>query len=155
MELAELISPELVFPGLPGGDVTGVLRSFAEALAAAHAVRDGDDLFHRLAERETLGSTAIGNGVALPHCKLPGLRTVRVGLGLLAEAVDFHAADGRPVRVLFGVVSPEDMPAAHLKALAAISRWVRQDGHVAQLLALRDPLAIHRYLESGEVPAAR
>ena len=85
-------------------------------------------------EREELGSTGIGSGVAIPHCKVERLEEVIVAIGILDEAIEFGASDGLPVRLLFLVLSPESSPAAHLKSLAAISRWVQADSHVERIL---------------------
>ena len=96
-----------------------------------------------------LGSTAIGSGVAIPHCKMENLRRVEVAIGLSREGVEFESEDGRPVQLFFLVVSPTDSPAAHLRALAAISKWVKADRHVERLLALEEPEEIWQLLKEG------
>ena len=144
--LGPLIRPQLIFADLPAADRAGVLRAFADRVAAEGLVRSGPDLFQKLWEREQLGSTGIGAGLAIPHCKLPGLAQGIVAVGLVPEGVDFGAADGRPVRVLFLVISPSGAPAEHLQILAAISRWLRADAHAEQLVALDDPAAIYDLL---------
>jgi PTS system nitrogen regulatory IIA component len=116
-----------------------VLREIAGRLATAGVVGDAEALLQRLWEREQLGSTAIGRGIAIPHCKLDGLEHVALAVGLAPGGVDFGAADGQPVRLFFVVVSPSRSPAEHLQSLAAISRWVKADGRVERLLGLRDP----------------
>jgi PTS system nitrogen regulatory IIA component len=138
LSLAALTRPELIFLDLPAGSREEVLRVFAERLAASGLVRDGEQLFQRLWEREQLGSTGIGNGVAIPHCKLPGLREGVVAVGRVPEGVDFQAVDGRPVKVFFLVISPSEAPGEHLKILAAISRWIRADEHAGALLEAAD-----------------
>ena len=136
--LESLTSPELVFPALQATDGAGILRELAEKIAARSAVGDAETLFQRLWEREQLGSTAIGHGVAIPHCKLNGLPRVLVAVGISRGGVDFGATDGKPVRLFFLVASPSRSPAEHLQSLAAISKWVKGEGHVARLLALDD-----------------
>jgi PTS system nitrogen regulatory IIA component len=135
MPLASATAPRPIFPDLAGDDVAAVLAALCRQVAAAGLVPDAGELCRRLAERERLGSTALGGGFAVPHCKLPGLRRPLVAAGVAARPVDWGAADGLPVRVLFLVVSPPEAPAAHLRALAAISRWLRSDGHAASLPA--------------------
>ena len=137
--LETLTDPQLIFPGLAANDAAGVLRQLAERLAATGIVPATEPLFERLWEREQLGSTAIGRGIAIPHCKLDGLARVVVAVGLAPRGVDFGAADGQPVRLFFVVVSPSRSPAEHLQSLAAISRWVKGDGRVERLLAAQRP----------------
>jgi nitrogen PTS system EIIA component len=140
--LETLTDPHLIFPGLAATDAAGVLREIADRLTAAGVVAGPEALFQRLWEREQLGSTAIGRGIAIPHCKLDGLAHVVLAVGLAPAGVDFGAADDQPVRLFFVVVSPSRSPAEHLQSLAAISRWVKTDGRVERLLGLRDPGAI-------------
>jgi nitrogen PTS system EIIA component len=144
--LGSLIRPQLVFADLSAADRSEVLRAFADRVAGQGLVKSGADLFQKLWEREQLGSTGIGSGVAIPHCKLPGLAHGVVAVGLVPGGVDFGAADGRPVQVLFLVISPSGAPAEHLQILAAISRWLRVDAHADRLASLRDPEAVYHLL---------
>jgi PTS system nitrogen regulatory IIA component len=146
MRLASLTRPELIFVGLPGEDRAQLLQALAAQVAATGVVRDSEELFQKLWERERLGSTGIGSGVAIPHCKLKGLRHGIVAIGLAAQGVDFQAVDGRPVTLFFLVVSPSESPAEHLQVLAAISRWIKADHHVEKILQLSDRDAIYRLL---------
>lgn len=143
MELASLTSPTLIFPRLDGADRTSVLRILARQVAEMGHVRDAQELFDRLVEREEVASTGVGGGVAIPHCKMNGLDHVVLAIGLVEKGIDFGAVDGQPVRLFFLVVSPSQTPAAHLQCLAAISKWVRSEGHVASLLELDDPQSIY------------
>ena len=150
MRLASLTRPELIFPDLPGapaGNRATVLRELAERIAGQGLVSDPEDLFHKLWEREQLGSTGIGSGIAIPHCKLPGLSHGVVAVGMVPGGVDFGAADGQPVRLLFLVLSPSASPAEHLQVLATISRWIRAPGNADRILELREPAAVARLLE--------
>ncbi len=125
-----------------------MLRALADRLAEAGAVRDAERLYRRLLEREELGSTALGSGTAVPHCKLKKLDRVVVAVGLSRQAIDFGGEAG-PVRAFFLVVSPEGAPAEHLRALAAISQWIKTDHHVERLLELTRPAAIYELLRGG------
>jgi mannitol/fructose-specific phosphotransferase system IIA component (Ntr-type) len=144
--LGSLTRPELIFPDLPAADRPEVLRALADRIAQSGLVRNGAELYQKLWEREQLGSTGIGSGIAIPHCKLPGLARGIVAVGLAPAGVDFGAADGQPVKVLFLVVSPSGSPAEHLQVLAAISRWLRADAHAERLVVLRDPAAVYDLL---------
>src|SRR5436305_1166944 len=146
MSLASLTRPELILPDLAATDRAGALRALAAAAAEQGLVADPAALYGRLAEREELGSTGIGGGVAIPHCKVPGLGREVVAVAVCEAGVDFGAVDGKPVRVLFLVVSPPGSPAEHLRVLAAISRWVKADGNVGRILAAPDRQAIYRLL---------
>ena len=150
MELASLTSPDLIFPRLDGADRTTVLRLLAQNIAGRGYVRDAQELFDRLVEREEVASTGVGGGVAIPHCKMSGLDRVVLAVGLQEKGIDFGAVDGQPVRLFFLVVSPNQTPAAHLQCLAAISKWVRSEGHVPSLLELVDPQAIYERLREEE-----
>jgi mannitol/fructose-specific phosphotransferase system IIA component (Ntr-type) len=146
VRLGALTRPELIFSDLPAADRSEVLRTFAERVAGEGLVRNGAELFQRLWEREQLGSTGIGSGIAIPHCKLAGMTHGIVAVGMVPGGVDFGASDGRPVKVLFLVVSPSGSPAEHLQVLAAISRWLRADHHAERILALQAPAQVYDLL---------
>ena len=147
--LGSLTRPELIFSGLKATDLSELLRSLSDQIAGLGLVRNGGELFQKLWEREQLGSTGIGSGIAIPHCKVAGLRQEIVAVGLVSagEGVDFEAADGKPVRLVFLVISPSDAPAQHLQVLAAISRWIKTGRHAEQILELNDPEAVHQFLQ--------
>ena len=148
MRLGSLTRPDLIFPDLPATDRAGVLHAFAERISGRGLVGNAVDLYQRLLEREQLGSTGIGGGIAIPHTKLQGLKSGVVALGVVPQGVDYGAVDGQPVRLFFLVVSPSGAPAEHLQALAAISRWIKAEGRAERLLALRDPAAIYDFLQA-------
>lgn len=151
MGLGSLTRPDLIFTDLPAVDRTQVLHALADRIARRGGVRDPEELFRKLWEREQLGSTGIGGGVAIPHCKLPGLAAEMtkgiVALGLVPEGVGFGAVDGKPVCLFFVVISPSESPAAHLQVLAILSRWIKSGRHVEGILSLRDPQAIYDFLQ--------
>lgn len=147
MGLGSLTRPELILSGLTAKDPAEVLRVFADRLAEAGVVKDAGELFRRLREREQLSSTGIGAGIAIPHCKMPGLKQAVLAVGVAPQGIDFGAADGQPVRLFFAVISPESSPAEHLRVLASISRWIKSGQRAERLLALREPQEIQRFLE--------
>jgi PTS system nitrogen regulatory IIA component len=148
--LGSLTRPELILSDLSSTDhPEDILRAFADRLAKAEVVRDAGELFRRLREREQLSSTGIGSGIAIPHCKMPGLKQAVVAVGLAPRGVDFGAADGEPVRLFFLVVSPEVSPAEHLRVLASISRWAKTGHNAERILEMQDPQAVYRFLEEG------
>jgi fructose-specific phosphotransferase system IIA component len=149
VRLGSLTRPELIFLDLPAADRQAVLHELATRVAARGLVGDAEELYKKLWEREQLGSTGVGAGVAIPHCKLQGLSQGIVAVGVVSGGVDFAAVDGRPVELFFLVVSPSASPAEHLQVLAAISRWVKANSHVLRLLALADRNAIYDLLQEG------
>jgi len=151
MHLGELTRPELVFLELPGADRPTVLKAMADRLVSATALDDADLLYERLREREQLGSTGVGSGVAIPHCKMKHLDEVLIAIGTSHRGVDFGGEDQQPVRLLFLIVSPEGNPAAHLRSLSAISKWVKNRANVDEILEMDDPQAIYQLLRREEV----
>ena len=108
MELAGLTDPHLVFADLLCIDRSTLLRELADRIVRTGSFDNADDLYQKLWEREQLGSTGIGDGVAVPHCKMPGLDRVVVAVARLRRGIEFEAVDQKPVRLFFLVVSPEN-----------------------------------------------
>jgi nitrogen PTS system EIIA component len=120
-----LTKPEAVAVG-EAADKPAILASLAELFAKGWNL-DPATVLEQLEERERLGSTGFGRGVAIPHSRVPGLNRPVAALLKLRQPVDFAAADGLPVNLVFGLLSPENSGATHLHALAAISRLVRDE----------------------------
>lgn len=142
VELAEATRPDLVFPALAAGDGREAIAEIARGIAAALPGTSAAALIRGFSEREALGSTALGAGLAVPHCRVSGLARAYVAVALSVSGVDFGAADGIPVRVFFAVISPAEAPAIHLRLLAAISRWARIPGRLERLGAAADPVEL-------------
>jgi PTS system nitrogen regulatory IIA component len=111
---------------IDASDKQAILEQLAQTFAAAWDL-DPAAVLEQLEEREKLGSTGFGRGVAIPHARFPGLTRPVAALLKLRHPADFAAADGLPVDLVFGLLSPENSGAAHLHALAAISRLVRDE----------------------------
>jgi PTS system nitrogen regulatory IIA component len=124
MELADLIAPERVIASLRVPGKRQALQELARRAAAA-AKQDERDVFEVLWERERLGSTGIGMGTAVPHGKLPRLDRLYGVFARLERPIDFDAIDDRPVDLIFALLAPENAGADHLKALACVSRLLR------------------------------
>lgn len=107
-------------------DKPAILALLADRFAKVYEL-DAAQVLERIEEREQLGSTGFGRGVAIPHARIAGLKRPVAALLKLAEPVEFDAADGMPVDLVFGLLSPENSGVAHLHALAAISRLVREE----------------------------
>ena len=121
----------------------------ADMLSAAHPHLAARSLFNALTAREHLGSTGLGKGVAIPHCRL-GCRRLLGGLFSLAEPVDFQAADDQPVDLLFILVAPLDEPKTHLEALADLAAIFADGAQCARLRAAASPSELReRFLEAS------
>src|SRR5713101_4294853 len=101
MKIIDILPEALVIPALKGRTKEEVLRELSSAMAAQHPEIDAGRLVEVLWERERLGSTAIGDGIAIPHGKLPGLKTVVGAFGRHPQGVDFQSLDGKPTKLLF------------------------------------------------------
>jgi mannitol/fructose-specific phosphotransferase system IIA component (Ntr-type) len=147
------VDPRRVFHRIPGATREEVLAELAARLAADGAIPDSRDLTARLLDRERIGCTGLGAGIAIPHCKLRDLSEVVVALATTALPVDFGAADGRSIDLVVLVASPADAPAAHLHALARISRLLRAPGLADALRVAgsrEELLGILRSVEAGQ-----
>ena len=124
MQLSDFLDFDAIMPSLPGGNKRALLQQLAQ-IAAQRLGRDVADISASVNERERLGSTGFGQGVAIPHGKVEGLSRIYGLFVRLSEPVDYKAIDGEPVDLVFLLLSPPDAGADHLNALAAISRITR------------------------------
>ena len=113
-----------------------------------------DEALQALQEREALGPTGVGSGVALPHARLPALDRVHGVFFRLDVPLDFDAVDRKPVDVIFALFAPEGAGVAHLKALALVSRTLRDRGLLAKLRANDDPQLLYTLLTDAQASAA-
>ncbi len=145
-----LLDESRVLPRLAARDRAGVLREISERLEACTPGLDGT-LLERLLKREELGTTAVGKGVAVPHCRAKGIKAPALALGLSADGVTFQAVDGKPSCVFFVLVSPEDNPGSGLHVLAAIAGLVRRSRSLtSKLLKATDAAAVIEALRAEE-----
>ena len=124
MEIANLISPASVVANLRVGSKKQALQDLAKRAAETTGLPERA-IFEVLLERERLGTTGVGNGIAIPHGKLPGLRRLYGLFARLETPIDFDAVDEQPVDLIFLLLAPEAAGADHLKALARVSRLLR------------------------------
>ena len=143
MRISEFLSPEALIADLQARDKQAVLREISAVLARAHPSLKEERLVEVLREREKLGSTGIGEGVAIPHGKLPGLGNLVAAFGVSRQGVDFEAIDGKPTHLFFALVAPENSAGVHLKALARISRLFKNPRFRAAILEAQTARDIH------------
>ena len=151
MKILDLLTDEtLIAPSLTGSSKTAVLRELAEHLARQHPEINADRLVEVLWERERLGSTAIGDGIAIPHGKLPGLSGVIGAFGRHVAGVDFDSLDGSPTHLFFLLVAPEDSVGQHLKALARVSRLLKDRAFREKLIGAADGAELFRLIREED-----
>ncbi len=128
MKLQNLLAPDMIIEELKARDRDGALREMVDFLRRKKRVLKDKELYEKLLQREQLGSTAIGEGVAIPHCKMKEVKNPIVLLAISRKSVDFQSLDGKPSYVFFLVVSSPDNPSLNLQILAAIAHLVRKSG---------------------------
>ena len=145
MDIGDLISREAVIPSLKAKTKKQALLDLSQRAAELTGLT-AQGIFEALLQRERLGSTGIGRGIAIPHCRLPAITRI-VGLcARLPVAIDFEAQDGEPVDLIFLLLAPEAAGADHLKALARISRLMREPLIVEKLRRSNDKAALYSIL---------
>jgi len=125
LKIAELLDPAAIVAELQGGSKNEVLAELTDALLVANPKLNRAEVLRVLQERERLGSTGIGEGVAIPHGKLRNIDRQLIAFGLSSGGVEFDAMDGKPARLFFLLIAPEEAAGAHLKTLARISKLLK------------------------------
>lgn len=153
MKLSTILSPDMIAGGLKANSKKQVLQDIA-TLVARHSELSEREVFDALLQRERLGSTGIGNGLAIPHGRFPALTHLVGAFVRLDKPVDFESVDGIPVDLVFVLLAPEGAGADHLQGLARIARLLRTPSIVQDLRASRDPAAIYAILTVGDTSRA-
>ena len=146
MKIAEVLTPVRILPNLCGQDKPEILNELATCLATDQSAIDHSSLKAVLAERERLGSTAIGDGIAIPHGKIASVKQILGVFGRCSRGVDFDSLDGNPTHLFFLLVAPEDSASLHLKALARVSRLFRDNSFRDQLMSASEASEIYRLI---------
>lgn len=149
MQLSDFLDFESIRVDLAAGNKRQLLNQLAQ-VAAARLSLDPSEIADAIAERERLGSTGFGGGVAIPHGKLAKIDRVYALVARLASPIDYKAIDGQPVDLVFLLLSPPDAGAEHLKSLATVSRLVRHGGIVEKLRGARTRDALAAVLMGAE-----
>lgn len=151
MKLHSLLDEGLIIARLKAQDREGILREMVSRLEADEKISSREGILDKLIKREELGTTAIGHGVAVPHCLVNGARAPILLLGLSKEGVPFEPVGGKRSHVFFLLVSPEDNPKASLRLLAAIAALTRKSRTLAsKLLRASEPDGILQALKEEE-----
>jgi PTS system fructose-specific IIA component/PTS system nitrogen regulatory IIA component len=152
MRMSEFVVRDAVIADLAASTKEGVIREMVQSLAAAGYFRgvNLEDVVCNILKRELLGSTGIGRGVAIPHAKHPSVERLIGTLAVSHKGIPFDSLDGEPVYVLVMLISPQDRPGDHLRALENVSRCLRDDTFVKALKAATTKEEIWRLLDSLE-----
>ena len=151
MDLSDLIEVSSVMPALKANSKKQLLQLLAEKAAGVTGLPERE-VFDTILQRERLGSTGVGNGIAIPHGKLPGIRKITGVFARLENPVDFESLDDQPVDLVFLLLAPETAGADHLKALSRIARVLRDGDTVAKIRGSNEAAAIYSFL--SQIPAS-
>ena len=153
MELSDILGVEAVRAPLKATSKKRLLQDLAEMAEAVYGLPSAI-AYKALMDREALGPTGVGRGVAIPHARFPGVDRVIGMFVRLEKPVDFESIDRQPVDLVFALFAPESAGAEHLKALARVSRTLRSEAVCAKLRSTFDPSAIYAILTDGKAERA-
>jgi PTS system nitrogen regulatory IIA component len=125
MKMTEFLHKDAIIKDIKAANKTDVIKELVETLTKAYSIKDKDLLIKTLLNREALGSTGIGQGIGIPHAKCNVVKELIAVLGISHKGVDFDSLDGEPTHIFLLLVAPEDAAGPHLKALARISRLLK------------------------------
>ncbi|MDI6725930.1 MAG: PTS sugar transporter subunit IIA [Smithellaceae bacterium] len=138
MKITDMLKTSFIIEELTALTKRDVLMELTQAFPSDYFLDDYDAVVNVLLEREKLGSTGIGDGIAIPHGKVSGLKELIVSFGRSKDGIDFNAMDGRPVHLFFLLMAPENSAGQHLKALARISRMLKDVSFRKRLMEASD-----------------
>jgi PTS system nitrogen regulatory IIA component len=144
MQITDMFKKEYIIEALKAKSKRAVLAELSEIFTRDHAGIQSEEMIEVLLEREKLGSTGIGDGIAIPHGKLKGLDSLVISFGRSREGIDFDSIDGRPAHIFFLLMAPESSTGQHLKALAKISRMLKDPEFRNDLLSAKNAEELYR-----------
>ena len=150
MKIMEFLNEKAVSANLKAQDKEGVIRELIDLLFKAGTIKDKDELINALLAREALGSTGIGQGIGIPHGKSDKVKELVGTFGLSRRGVNFDSLDGEPVYIFFLLVAPEESAGPHLKALARISRLLKDKYFRDLLRDAKDEKAIIKIIKDED-----
>lgn len=153
MRLTDFVSPEAIFANVRATNKKQLLQELSQR-AAKLSELDEREIFDALLHRERLGSTGIGEGVAIPHGKLAKVKSIFGIFARLERPIDFDSLDGAPVDLVFLLIAPEASGADHLKALACVARVLRDPALVSAVRATNDSDALFSLFDQRSTPHA-
>ena len=150
MKIVEFLNEKAVTADIKATTKEGVIRELVDLLVRAEGIKNKEELVKVLINRESLGSTGIGQGVGIPHGKTNAVKRLVAAFGVCHEGVNFDALDGEPVYIFFLLVAPEDSAGPHLKGLARISRLLKDKFFRETLQQMTDEKAILKLIREED-----
>lgn len=150
MKIMDFLNEKAVSANLKAQDKEGAIRELVDLLYKAGSIKDKEDLTNTLLAREALGSTGIGQGIGIPHGKSTKVKDLVAAFGLSRRGVNFDSLDGEPVYIFFLLVAPEESAGPHLKALARISRLLKDKYFRDLLKDAKDEKAIIKIIQDED-----
>ena len=156
MNLLDILSPESIIVDLKGESKEEIITELVNSLPVGDAITDRDQVLQAVIDREKIMSTGIGDGIAIPHGKSAAVTELVAAMGTQRRGMDFDALDGEPAYVFFLLVSPANVSGPHIKALARISRLLKNDEFKKKLIEADSAEEIIATIEAAErdIPAA-
>jgi PTS system nitrogen regulatory IIA component len=150
MKICQYLTPDLIVPDLKALNKEGVLSELADWIAAHVSGLKAEEVLQVLLDRERLGSTGIGEGFAIPHGKLKTLEQMIIAFGRSSQGISFDSLDGKAAYYFFVLIAPEDSAGLHLKALAKISRFLKNSAFKEGLSRASDREALHKVIQEQD-----
>lgn len=146
MQMSEILDSDAIIAEIKAKDKKFVLEELADFLYQKKLVSNKEEVFRVLSEREKLGSTGIGENVAIPHAKMKGLDKIVAAFGISKKGIDFDSLDRKPVNFVFVLLTPEKATGNHLKALVRISRLLKNPEFRSTILKAPDKISIYKII---------
>ena len=150
MKIMDFLSKKAVTANIRAADKEGVIRELVDLLVKAEDIKNKEELVRALLTRESLGSTGIGQGIGIPHAKCPNVKNLVAAFGLSQKGVNFDSLDGEPAYIFFLLLAPEESAGPHLKALARISRMLKDKYFRELLRKAKDEKEILRIIQEED-----
>jgi nitrogen PTS system EIIA component len=150
MQITDMFKKEYIIEELKAKSKRAVLGELSEIFTRYHSGIQNEAMVEVLLDREKLGSTGIGDGIAIPHGKLKGLDSLVIAFGRSREGIDFDSIDGKPVHIFFLLMAPESSTGQHLKALAKISRMLKDQEFRNSLMSAKSTEELYRKISDKD-----
>ena len=150
MKIMEFLSKKAMTINLKASDKEGVIRELVELLSKAGEIKNKEELVKALLTRESLGSTGIGQGIGIPHAKSSAVKSLVAAFGLSQQGVNFDSLDGEPTYIFFLLIAPEESAGPHLKALARISRMLKDKYFREMIRKSKDEKEVLKIIEEED-----
>jgi nitrogen PTS system EIIA component len=150
MQLKEILKKEAITIDLKAATKEEVIKELVSLVSDVYAIKGKKELIENVTKREKLGSTGMGQGIAIPHCKYDKIDNIYLAIGISKEGMDFKALDGEPVYIFFILIAPSTSAGPHLKALARISRLLRDEYFCRSLRNANTAQAVYNIVISDD-----